>query len=111
MQRGDIYTANLGKGYGCEQGGFRPVVVIQNEEGLQHGDIIAVLAITAADKKYLPIHLEIEAGNFGLKEDSIVLAETVRAVDRSRLVKYVGTLDKETLDKIDSIVKVNLGLC
>ncbi|GAA0101490.1 type II toxin-antitoxin system PemK/MazF family toxin [Paraclostridium bifermentans] len=110
MHRGDIFTANLGKGCGCEQGGFRPVLIVQNEEGIEHGSTVAVLSITASDKRYMPTHLELDAGNFGLVEKSIVLAETVRAIDKRRLCKYVGTLDEQTLGKVDKILKLNLGL-
>lgn len=110
MQRGDIFTANLGKGFGCEQGGFRPVLIVQNEEGIQHGTVVAVVALTASEKKYMPTHLQLSGGCFGLEEDSIVLAETIRSIDKGRLHKYVGTLDKETLDKVDKMIKLNLGL-
>ena len=110
MQRGDIFTANLGKGFGSEQKGFRPVLIVQNEEGITHGNIVAVVALTSSDKKYMPTHLQLNAGMFGLEEDSTVLAETIRSIDKRRLYKYVGTLDEETLAKVDKILKLNLGL-
>lgn len=110
MQRGDIFTANLGKGFGNEQGGFRPVLIVQNEEGIEHGNTVAVVALTTSEKRYMPTHLQLNRGSFGLQEDSTVLVETIRSIDKGRLHKYVGTIDKVTLGKVDKMIKLNLGL-
>lgn len=98
--RGGIYYADLGKGYGSEQGGIRPVVVIQNEVGNLHSPTTIVASITSQQSKAkLPVHVEIKG--CGLEKDSVVLLEQIRAIDKKRLLYFVGYADELTMKKID----------
>ena len=108
--RGEIYIADLDPVVGSEQGGERPVLVIQNNLGNKHSPTVIVLAITSRfhKKRHLPTHVPIESGD--LSKDSIALAEQVRTIDKSRLIHYVGRASRETMDFVDDALKVSMGV-
>ncbi len=109
IKRGDIFYANLNPVIGSEQGGIRPVLVVQNNIGNRHSPTVVVVPISAAKKHYLPTHIHIK-GSESLPKDSIILAEQIRTIDRSRLRKYVGSLNKELMKEIDGILKISIGV-
>ena len=108
--RGEIYIADLDPVVGSEQGGERPVLVIQNNLGNKHSPTVIVLAITSRfhKKRHLPTHVPIESGD--LSKNSIALAEQVRTIDKSRLIHYVGRASRETMDFVDDALKVSMGV-
>ena len=110
IMRGEIYIADLDPVVGSEQGGERPVLVIQNNLGNKHSHTVIVLAITSRfhKKRHLPTHVPIESGD--LSKNSIALAEQVRTIDKSRLIHYVGRASKETMDFVDNALKVSMGV-
>ena len=110
IMRGEIYIADLDPVVGSEQGGERPVLVIQNNLGNKHSPTVIVLAITSRfhKKRHLPTHVPIESGD--LSKNSIALAEQVRTIDKSRLIHYVGRASKETMDFVDNAWKVSMGV-
>jgi len=107
--RGDIYYADLSPTIGCEQGGVRPVLILQNNVGNLHSPTVIVAAITASPKKPLPTHVGIGHACGRLKE-SFVLLEQIRTIDRSRLRDYVGELDKHEMEEIDHALSISVGL-
>lgn len=109
IQRGDIYYADLSPIVGSEQGGVRPILVLQNNIGNRYSPTIIVAAITASEKKSMPTHVKIE-NIHNLSKESVVLLEQIRTIDRSRLHEWVGTLGEENLTKIDNALKVSVGL-
>lgn len=110
IQRGDIYYADLSPVTGSEQGGLRPVIVIQNDKGNQYSPTVIVAAITSNIKKTkLPTHIvlpEIE----GLSKKSIVLLEQIRTIDKSRLSNKIGSIDSEYMHKINEAILISLGI-
>jgi len=111
VTRGDLYYADLSPIVGSEQGGVRPVLVIQNNLGNRHSPTVIVAAITSrTTKALLPTHIGISQSSDGLKQDSTVLAEQIRTVDRRRLKEYIGHLDSEHMAAIDEAVMISLGL-
>ncbi|MBQ9780774.1 MAG: type II toxin-antitoxin system PemK/MazF family toxin [Clostridia bacterium] len=110
IMRGEIYIADLDPVVGSEQGGERPVLVIQNNLGNKHSPTVIVLAITSRfhKKRHLPTHVPIESGD--LSKNSIALAEQVRTIDKSRLIHYVGRASRETMDFVDNALKVSMGV-
>lgn len=110
IMRGEIYIADLDPVVGSEQGGKRPVLIIQNNLGNKHSPTVIVLAITSRfhKKRHLPTHVPIESGD--LSKNSIALAEQVRTIDKSRLIHYVGRASKETMDFVDDALKVSMGV-
>ena len=110
IMRGEIYIADLDPVVGSEQGGERPVLIIQNNQGNKHSPTVIVLAITSRfhKKRHLPTHVPIESGD--LSKDSIALAEQVRTIDKSRLIHYVGRASRETMDFVDDALKVSMGV-
>ena len=110
MKRGDIYRADLDPVIGSEQGGIRPVVIIQNDTGNLHSPTVIVAAITTRRKKPgMPVHVPISAQESGLKLDSVVLTEQVRTLEKSRLTRYLGTLSPEAMRRIDHALGLSLG--
>lgn len=107
--RGEIYYANLNPVVGCEQGGVRPILIIQNNLGNWHSPTVIVAAITSRDKKELPTHVPI-TGVQGISNSSVVLLEQIRTIDRSRLRGYVGRLEGEVLQQINKALKISVGL-
>lgn len=110
IKRGDIYHADLNPVFGSEQGGYRPVLVIQNNRGNQHSPTVIVAAITSKPKSKLPTHVAIPASIQGLEKDSVVLLEQLRTLDKKRLDDYIGTLDKQQMLKIDKALCSSTGM-
>jgi mRNA interferase MazF len=109
IRRGDIYYANLTPVRGSEQGGVRPVVVIQNNIGNRHSPTLIVAVITSKEKPKLPTHVAI-MDNCRFLRQSIVLLEQIRTIDKCRLGQYVASLNGAAMDKIDSALGVSVGL-
>ena len=109
IKRGDIFYADLDPVVGSEQGGIRPVLVVQNNIGNRYSPTLVVLPLSTAKKNYLPTHIHI-CGSKSLPRDSIVLAEQIRTIDRNRLREYVGSIDKEIMDEINRAMKISIGV-
>lgn len=112
VKRGDMFYADLSPVVGSEQGGIRPVVIIQNDVGNRHSPTVIAAAITSqTGKNKLPTHIEIEAKENGLKADSVVLTEQIRTIDKSRLKEKIGHIDDAIImNKINSALGVSFGL-
>lgn len=109
--RGEIYSACLDPVVGSEQGGSRPVVVVQNDVGNRFSPTVIVLAVTSQlHKARLPTHVQVSAQGRGLAKDSVVLAEQVRTIDKKRLKERIGLLPPETMARIDQALRVSMGL-
>lgn len=109
IKRGDIYYADFDIYIGSEQGGKRPVVIIQNDIGNRWSPTVIVAAVTSKIKKtVLPTHVEINTES--LAKDSIALLEQIKTIDKSRLGDYLGTVDNETMKNIDDAIKISLGI-
>lgn len=110
IKRGDIYYADLSPVIGSEQGGIRPVLVIQNNIGNKYSPTIIACAITSQlTKAKLPTHIEVHEGEYGLPKDSVILLEQIRTLDKRRLKEYVGTIDADTILKVDKAILISLG--
>lgn len=107
VKRGDIFYANLDPIIGSEQGGVRPVLAVQNNVGNRYSPTLVVLPISSAKK--MPTHIYI-CGSKMLPKDSIVLAEQIRTIDRDRLLRYVGSIGLEVMEKVDRAVKISIGV-
>ena len=111
VRRGDIVYANLNPVIGSEQGGTRPVLVLQNDIGNRYSPTTIVAAITSRIKKAkLPTHVEIEAAIHGFERDSVILLEQVRTVDKRRLKEKVAQLDEKTMARVNEALSISLGL-
>lgn len=110
VKRGDIYYADLSPVVGSEQSGIRPVLVIQNDVGNKFSPTIIAIAITSRQKAKLPTHIEIEGTKYGLDKDSVILAEQIRTLDKRRLKSKVGTVDKETMEKVKKALEISFGI-
>jgi len=111
INRGEIYFAQLNPVVGSEQGGIRPVLVIQNDIGNQYSPTTIVLAITSQiNKAKLPTHIELKAEKYGLERDSVILAEQIRTIDKTRLKQRIAVLDEEMMDNVDYAMQISLGL-
>ena len=111
VKRGDIYYADLSPVVGSEQGGMRPVLIIQNDVGNKCSPTVIAAAITSRmGKTKLPTHIDIYAARAGLARDSVVLLEQVRTLDKRRLKEKMGHLDGEMMREIDNAIAVSLGL-
>ena len=111
VKRGDIYYADLSPVVGSEQGGVRPVLIIQNDVGNRYSPTVIAAAITSQhDKANLPTHIMVNANGCGLSKDSIVLLEQVRTIDKKRLKERMGSLDGGAMDKVDRALSVSFGL-
>ena len=112
IKRGDMFYADLSPVVGSEQGGVRPVLIIQNDVGNKHSPTVIAAAITSQmGKNKLPTHIEIGSQNGGLKADSIVLTEQIRTIDKSRLKEKIGHIDdEEIISKLNSALEVSFGL-
>ncbi|WP_054692263.1 type II toxin-antitoxin system PemK/MazF family toxin [Syntrophomonas palmitatica] len=111
IKRGEIYFAQLNPVIGSEQGGIRPVLVVQNDIGNQYSPTTIILAITSQiNKAKLPTHVELDAKSYGLERDSVILAEQIRTIDKSRLKQRIAALSHETMDKVDQALKISMGL-
>ena len=111
VRRGEIYYANLSPVVGSEQGGRRPVLIVQNDVGNRYSPTVVVAAITAQiSKGKLPTHVELPAADCQLERDSVVLLEQLRTLDKSRLDGYVGHLDPRRMCHVDRALKISVGL-
>ena len=111
IRRGDLYYADLSPVVGSEQGGVRPVLIIQNNIGNKYSPTVIVAAITSQiNKAKLPTHIEIAANEYGLNKDSVILLEQIRTIDKKRLREKIGCLDKSMMLKIDNSLQISLGL-
>ncbi|MBO5872765.1 MAG: type II toxin-antitoxin system PemK/MazF family toxin [Clostridia bacterium] len=111
VKRGDIYYADLSPVIGSEQGGIRPVLIIQNDVGNKYSPTVIAAAITSQkDKTKLPTHIQVNASGCGLAKDSIVLLEQVRTIDKQRLKEKMGSLDMMSMDKVNKALTVSFGL-
>ena len=111
VKRGDIYYADLSPVVGSEQGGLRPVLIIQNDVGNKYSPTVIAAAITSRmGKTKLPTHIDVYADRAGLSRDSIVLLEQLRTLDKRRLKEKMGHLDEEMMREIDNAIAVSLGL-
>lgn len=107
--RGEIYHADLNPILGSEQGGYRPVLIIQNNRGNQHSPTVIIAAITSRSKTKLPTHVPIN-GIKGLEKDSFVLLEQIRTLDKERLDDYVGRLSREQMTKVDKALRTSMEI-
>lgn len=111
VRRGDIYYADLSPVVGSEQGGIRPVLIVQNNVGNKHSPTVIAAAITSQiGKARLPTHIELSARIYGLSRDSVILLEQVRTIDKRRLKERMGRLDDPLMEQVDSALAVSFGL-
>ena len=111
VKRGDIFYADLSPVVGSEQGGVRPVLIVQNDTGNKHSPTVIAAAITSqTGKARLPTHITLTAGSVGLPKDSIVLLEQVRTLDKRRLREHMGRVDERVMRQVDNAIAVSFGL-
>lgn len=111
IKRGDVYYADLRPVIGSEQGGIRPVLIIQNDTGNKHSPTIICAAITSKmNKAKLPTHVELDSSKYEMVKDSVILLEQLRTIDKRRLKDKVCHLDSEILTKVDKALKISLEL-
>ena len=111
VKRGDIFYADLSPVVGSEQGGTRPVLVVQNDVGNKFSPTVIISAITSQiNKAKMPTHIEISAEEYGLAKDSVILLEQIRTIDKKRLREKIGRLDEELMERVDSAIEVSFGL-
>lgn len=111
VRRGDIYYADLSPVVGSEQGGVRPVLVVQNDVGNKYSPTIIAAAITSQiNKAKMPTHIEIEAIDYGLQKDSVILLEQVRTIDKRRLKEKIGHLDDELMERVNDAIGISFGI-
>ena len=112
IKRGDMFYADLCPVVGSEQGGIRPVLIIQNDTGNKYSPTVIAAAITSqTGKNRLPTHIEIGSRENGLKSDSVVLAEQIRTIDKSRLKEKIGHItDAEIMNKVNNAIGISFGL-
>ena len=111
VKRGDIFYADLSPVVGSEQGGTRPVLIVQNDMGNRHSPTVIAAAITSQmNKAKLPTHIELTGRNVGLTKDSVVLLEQIRTIDKRRLREHMGRLDAAMMNQVDNAIAVSFGL-
>lgn len=110
MKRGQVYYADLRPVVGCEQGGIRPCVIIQNDAGNQYSSTVIVAAMTTKDKKELPTHIAVSAEDYCLDSNTTILLEQIRTIDKSRLSTFVGRLSDGTMRRVDEALHISLAL-
>ena len=111
VKRGDIYYADLSPVVGSEQGGVRPVLIVQNDIGNRYSPTVIAAAITSqCDKAKLPTHIEVSSRECGLSKDSIVLLEQIRTIDKKRLKERMGRLDEDAMTQVNRALQVSFGL-
>lgn len=111
VRRGDIYYADLSPVVGSEQGGMRPVLIVQNDVGNKYSPTVIAAAITSQiNKARLPTHIELSARSYGLSKDSVVLLEQIRTIDKRRLKERMGRVDNNLMNRIDNAIAVSFGL-
>ena len=110
IKRGDIFYADLSPVIGSEQGGIRPVLIVQNDIGNKYSPTVIAAAITSQiNKAKLPTHIEISAQEYGLLKDSVILLEQIRTIDKKRLREKIGHLDDDLMDMVNEALNVSFG--
>ncbi len=111
VKRGDIYYADLSPVIGSEQGGIRPVLIVQNDVGNKYSPTVIAAAITSQiNKAKMPTHIEIGAENYGLNKDSVILLEQIRTIDKQRLREKIGRLSDDLMNGVDRAIGISFGL-
>ena len=111
VKRGAIYYADLSPVVGSEQGGIRPVLIVQNDVGNRHSPTVIAAAITSQrDKSKLPTHIQDQAEKCGLAKDSVVLLEQIRTIDKKRLKDKMGELDLNSMNRVNTALSISFGL-
>ncbi len=111
IKRGDIFYADLSPVVGSEQGGTRPVLIVQNDTGNRHSPTVIAAAITSqTGKARLPTHINIAGGRVGLSKDSVILLEQIRTIDKRRLREHMGRLDETQMQQVDDAIAISFGL-
>mgnify|MGYP006385548119 CR=1 FL=1 len=111
IKRGDLFYADLSPVIGSEQGGVRPVLIIQNNIGNKYSPTVIIAAITSQiNKAKLPTHIEISSSEYGLNKDSVILLEQIRTIDKKRLREKIGYLDNKTMLKVNNGLQISLDL-
>ena len=110
IKRGELYYADLSPVVGSEQGGVRPILIVQNDTGNKYSPTIIAAAITSQlNKAKLPTHIELNANEFGLMKNSVILLEQIRTLDKRRLKERIGELPLSTMKKVDTALLISLG--
>lgn len=111
VKRGDIFYADLSPVIGSEQGGIRPVLIVQNDIGNKYSPTVIAAAVTSQiNKAKLPTHIEISADSYGLTKDSVILMEQIRTIDKERLREKIGHLDDDLMVRVDDALGISFGL-
>lgn len=111
VRRGEIYYADLSPVVGSEQGGVRPVLIVQNDVGNKHSPTVIAAAITSQrEKAKLPTHIELRAASCGLSRDSVVLLEQIRTIDKRRLKERMGELDAPSMSQVNNALEISFWL-
>ncbi|MDD3705768.1 MAG: type II toxin-antitoxin system PemK/MazF family toxin [Clostridiaceae bacterium] len=111
LRRGDIFYGDLSPVIGSEQGGVRPVLIIQNDIGNKYSPTVIIAAITSQiNKAKLPTHVELEALKYGITKDSVILLEQIRTIDKRRLREKIGHLSEELMMQVDTAIQISFGL-
>ena len=111
IKRGDVYYADLSPVIGSEQGGLRPVLIVQNDVGNKYSPTVIAAAITSKmTKAKLPTHIDVTADSVGLAKDSVILLEQIRTIDKARLKEKMGHLDDGTMQNVNNAITVSFGL-
>jgi mRNA interferase MazF len=111
VKRGDIYYADLSPVVGSEQGGIRPVLIVQNDVGNKYSPTVIAAAVTSQlNKSKLPTHIELDAVKYGLPKNSVILTEQIRTIDKRRLKEKIGHIDEELMNMVNDALFVSFGL-
>lgn len=110
IKRGELYYADLSPVVGSEQGGVRPVLVVQNDVGNKYSPTVIAAAVTSKiNKAKLPTHIELPSNTYGLQKDSVILLEQIRTLDKRRLKERIGELSETTMSRVDNAILISLG--
>ena len=110
IKRGELYYADLSPVVGSEQGGVRPVLVVQNDVGNKYSPTVIAAAVTSKiNKAKLPTHIELPSNMYGLQKDSVILLEQIRTLDKRRLKERIGELNETTMNRVDNAILISLG--
>ena len=110
IKRGELYYADLSPVVGSEQGGVRPVLVVQNDVGNKYSPTVIAAAVTnKINKAKLPTHIELPSSSYGLQRDSVILLEQIRTLDKRRLKERIGELNESTMNMVDKAILISLG--
>ena len=111
VKRGDIFYADLSPVIGSEQGGVRPVLIVQNDVGNKYSPTVIAAAVTSQiNKAKMPTHIEIKAEDYGLNKDSVILLEQIRTIDKKRLRERIGRLDDRLMESVNRAIAISFGI-